>query len=157
MRHAVSEPGRALASKIGLRRGGIARYAVICCSAFLLSGITHMGMVPPAPKSKYSAWELRLRIGGFFFVQPMGIMFEVLVVEKVLAVLGGGRWLTRALRVLWVILFMSLAFRFLIVPFEELGWWRIWPPYFLDENLKSVMRGDCSSWKVLWEPLVARD
>lgn len=145
MRHAVSEPGRCLSDRIGLGRG-IVRYGVICASAFLLSGITHMGLVPP---DATDAWNLRLMIGAFFFAQPLGILMEVAVVEKILkrveALVGETklqRTIIRATRLCWVLLFMSFPLGFLERPFEQLGYWKIWPWYFLGGGVKSLLRGD---------------
>lgn len=62
MRHAVSEPGRVVAQALGLERKkgswrGLGRYAIICASAFGLSGITHMGLVPPEPRGS-QCWRV---------------------------------------------------------------------------------------------------
>lgn len=145
MRHAVSEPGRWLSDRLGLGRG-IVRYGMICGSAFLLSGITHMGLVPPhAP----DAWRLRSLIGAFFFAQPVGILLEVVVVEKLLGkvetLLSGSSIRTAVMSMLrlgWVLLFMSVPLSFLAEPFEVLGYWKLWPWFFLGEGTKSVLRGD---------------
>lgn len=145
MRHAVSEPGRWLSDKFGLR-SGLVRYGIICTSAFVLSGVTHMGLVPP---DLPAAWEMRLRIGAFFFIQPVGILLEVVIVERVLRRLEVGlkyrgmpTGVIRMLRLCWVLLFMSFPLTFLAAPFEALGYWSVWPPFFLHETAKSVLRGD---------------
>ncbi|KXT09955.1 hypothetical protein AC579_9738 [Pseudocercospora musae] len=149
MRHAVSEPGRWLATKLRLKRGGLARYACICVSAFTLSGLTHMGLVPPEPRYAefHGPWELRLLVATFFWVQPIGILLEVTLVEGFITTtsrwLGLARSLERIMRLFWVLLFMSFSCTFLLNPFLELGYWKIWPPFFLDENTKRLLRG---SW-----------
>lgn len=145
MRHAVSEPGRWFSDRCGLRRGTL-RYGIICTSAFLLSGITHMGLVPPDIEG---AWRLRLLIGGFFFAQPLGILAEVMVIEKILrqveATINHSRMrimIVRTLRLCWVLLFMSLPLALLGEPFEELGYWNIWPPFVSNVGVKSVLIGE---------------
>lgn len=149
MRHAVSEPGRWLATKLRFKRGGLVRYACICVSAFTLSGLTHMGLVPPKPRSAevYGPWELRLTVATFFWVQPLGILLEVTLLERLITTtsrwLGSAQSLERIMRLLWVLLFMSFSCMFLLNPFLELGYWKIWPPFFLKENTKRLLRG---SW-----------
>ncbi|KXS97491.1 hypothetical protein AC578_9067 [Pseudocercospora eumusae] len=152
MRNAVSEPGRWLATKLRLKRGGLARYACICISAFTLSGLTHMGLVPPEPRSAevYGPWQLRLMIATFFWIQPIGILLEVTLVNKVITIasrrFGSAPFVDRILRLLWLLLFMSCSFTFLLNPFLELGYWNIWPPFFLEENTKRLLRG---SWFIM--------
>jgi hypothetical protein len=148
MRHAVSEPGRWLSDFVGLK-SGLVRYGIICMSAFTLSGITHMGLVPP---DVTNAWELRFMIGAFFFMQPIGILAEVVVIERVLSYLETTLSATRlrtaiiqSLRLCWVLLFMSFPLRLLVMPFEDLGYWSIWPPSCFGESVSSVLRGDWMS------------
>ncbi|EME41561.1 hypothetical protein DOTSEDRAFT_73854 [Dothistroma septosporum NZE10] len=150
MRHAVSEPGRWLSAKLGLQRNGLPRYAMICCSAFLLSGLTHAGLVPAQPRwaKLYEPWELRLRFAAFFWIQPAGILAEMIVVEPMLQRLAGAapypstKTIVRMLRVCWVLVFMCLALTFLHDPFIELGYWKIWPPAFLAAGFQSNLGVD---------------
>ncbi|CAK3795252.1 Hypothetical predicted protein [Lecanosticta acicola] len=147
MRHAVSEPGRFLARKSGLKKGGFGRYALICASAFFLSGITHAGLVVPEPRwaaSRHGAcWELRLLFAGFFWVQAVGILLEVKIVEPVVRLLGRrSEVMGRTLRVCWVLAFMGFAFTFLFDPFIEVNIWGLWPPPMIPEGIGSVLRGD---------------
>ena len=143
MRHAVSEPGRWLAKKLSLTKGGFARYASICVSAFLLSGVTHMGIVPPQPRyaGVFDAWNLRLKVAGFFWVQPFGILLEVKMVDPALRCI---RWRTlrRTLRVAWVLAFMGFAFILLLDPFMEMGCWRLWPPPITSPPIYGLLKGD---------------
>ncbi|KAK4619690.1 hypothetical protein CLAFUW4_11534 [Fulvia fulva] len=150
MRHAVSEPGRWLSAKLHLCKNGLPRYAMICCSAFLLSGLTHAGLVPAELRwaELYQPWELRLRFAAFFWIQPVGILAEATLVEPMLRRLSGSaanlfRYLAvRVMRLCWVVLFMCLALTFLHDPFIELGYWKIWPPALLPANAQSMLRGD---------------
>ncbi|KAL9594287.1 MAG: hypothetical protein Q9219_007114 [cf. Caloplaca sp. 3 TL-2023] len=47
-------------------------------SAFLLSGIMHMGLIPPRPRGTITtAMQMRFYIAGFFWLQILGIGIEV--------------------------------------------------------------------------------
>ena len=130
MRHIVSEPGRWLSAKCGLMGNGwhkTVRYMLICVSAFFLSGITHSGLVPPSPRfATVSANALRLELAKFFWVQPVGIAFELLVLEPALRVLPI-RGLRSCLRVVWTVCFLCYSCTYLVLPFGQLGYWRLVP------------------------------
>jgi hypothetical protein len=136
MRHIVSEPGRWLAAKFGLGNTGwekTIKYILICVSAFTLSGITHLGMVPSKPRfATVDANELRFRLASFFWVQPIGIAVELLVIAPVLKNLPSSAvHVERILRVMWTIAWMCSTCVFLVVPFGQLGYWKITPSYSL--------------------------
>lgn len=130
MRHIVSEPGRWLSAKCGLVDcgwHGTLKYMLICASAFFLSGITHAGLVPPNPRfATVSANELRLGLAGFFWVQPVGIAFELLIVEPILRMLPT-QSLQGCLRVVWTSCFLCYSCTYLVLPFNQLGYWNILP------------------------------
>ncbi|KAL8709887.1 MAG: hypothetical protein Q9220_005503 [cf. Caloplaca sp. 1 TL-2023] len=46
----LATPGRYLARKLGARERGMGMYALSVASAFGLSGVMHMGLVPPEPR-----------------------------------------------------------------------------------------------------------
>jgi hypothetical protein len=78
MRYITSTPGIAIANGLGLPRKNMARYILVTTSAFFFSGLIHAGMVPQEPLgTNYTAWQLRLRIASFFWLQPIGIAVEV--------------------------------------------------------------------------------
>jgi hypothetical protein len=136
MRHIVAEPGRWVARKIGLKDEGpqkTVKYMLICVSAFTLSGITHSGMVPPKPKwATVDASELRTSLAGFFWVQPVGIAFELFLLEPALRRLPASiRHLQVLLRVLWTVAFICFSCTFLVLPFGQLGYWNIVPSRYL--------------------------
>jgi hypothetical protein len=136
MRHIVSEPGRWLAAKLTLQDSGwqkTLRYMWICVSAFALSGVTHSGMVPPNPRfATIDAKELRFRLASFFWVQPIGIAVELLILEPILRTTPySWRSLQRLLRVFWTVGWMCFSCHFLVVPFGQLGYWSIVPSYSL--------------------------
>jgi len=137
-----SAPGVALADALGLQRGAKPRYALLVCSTFFFSGITHMGLVPPAPLwSSTPPNRLRVQIAGFFWVQAVGVLGEAVVEEKVFGTRTARRtdrrgragmlWkilLARTVRLLWVVAWLALTLRLLVVPARELGLWYLWPP-----------------------------
>ncbi|KAF4554887.1 Hypothetical protein D9617_3g019560 [Elsinoe fawcettii] len=53
-----------------------ARYTLVTIVAFFLSGCIHMGLVPRAPRGEISANSIRLLVGGFFWLQPFGMIVE---------------------------------------------------------------------------------
>ena len=142
MRIMDSAPGVALADALGLGRAAKRRrYALLVCSTFFFSGITHMGLVPPAPLwSNTPPNRLRVQVAGFFWVQAVGILGEAVVEEAVFGRRvreadgrgGGGMvWkvlLARAVRLVWVVAWLALSLRLLVVPARELGLWYLWPP-----------------------------
>lgn len=104
------------------------RYALMCVSGFGFSGIMHMGMIPPVPLNMAGtgAGEMRLWIGGFFWVQVLGIGVETFV-EKVV---GRGWWRGRGGdvgRFLWVVGWGVCTVPMLAMPFRELEYWRYSP------------------------------
>ncbi|KAF3034087.1 hypothetical protein E8E12_005789 [Didymella heteroderae] len=136
MRHIVAEPGRWVAAKAGLRTDGwqkTVKYMLVCVSAFTLSGITHSGMVPPKPRwATISAIELRLSLAGFFWIQPVGIVIELFLLEPTLRRLPTSkRTLQEVLRVVWTVTFMCFSCTFLVLPFGQLGYWSIVPSEYV--------------------------
>lgn len=128
MRHIVSEPGRWFAAKLGLEDHGwqkILKYMLICVSAFMLSGITHSGLVPPKPRfATVEANQLRLELASFFWVQPIGIAAELFLLEPVLR-LCPMRYLRECVRTVWTLMFMCFSCTFLVTPFGQLGYWNV--------------------------------
>ncbi|MCJ1281859.1 hypothetical protein MMC26_001182 [Xylographa opegraphella] len=83
MRYQNSMPGRALAQYLDLRPGGRGDYALRIISAFGLSGWIHMGLVPPEPLGGVDAWQVRMAVGVFFWLQILGFAVEVAVRDLV--------------------------------------------------------------------------
>lgn len=99
-------------------------------SAFALSGVMHMGLMPPEPRGTgMGPMEMRMKVAGFFWVQVLGIGVEVFV-EGVLG-MKVSRWgkggLGKVGRMLWVVVWLSYTLPLLAIPFRELGYWR-YPP-----------------------------
>ncbi|KAL9053105.1 MAG: hypothetical protein Q9162_004969 [Coniocarpon cinnabarinum] len=166
MREMVSGPGLVVADHLGLSEQKLAeeedtvrrerlyncRYTLQVVSGFFFSGITHMGLVPPfAP----GAMGLRLRIAGFFWVQACAVILERLIgsalglakvdpykprSRTVKAIVSS--WTLRALRLVWVLAWLSLTLPLLEQPFERLGWWKIYPPPGCTSSMWYYMRGD---------------
>lgn len=80
MRIMTSAPGYAIADALRLKQGGLLRYGVITSVAFFLSGCVHMGLVPPEPLyAVEDANLIRLRVSGFFWLQPVAIVAEAMI------------------------------------------------------------------------------
>ena len=126
----TSAPGRELAKAMGIPTTSTLGYSFLTFSAFLLSGVVHMGMIPPEPASSLmSANMMRLYLAAFFWVQIPAFQLE-LVVSKLAAksVPNVPRFpTTRIFVLLWVAGWLSLTLPLLSVPFRELGYWRYFP------------------------------
>lgn len=126
----LSIPGRTLSQKLGISTESSVCYMLQVLSAFFLSGLMHTGMVPPQPLgTPMTAMEMRFYLATFFWMQILGIGFEVVFSRVVgrsnvsLTTSSFGRWCT----FLWVTLWLSSTFPLLAIPFRELGYWR-YPP-----------------------------
>lgn len=159
MRIMVSAPGLAVADSVGLTEERVtqeahqgtmilknARYVLQVISGFFFSGITHMGLVPPLA---CGAWGLRLRIAAFFWLQGLAIIFErfaglvweaygLRLNESKLVVTS----MARILRLTWVLTWLCLTLPLLARPFDQLGWWKLWPPPALPSKVLWFMRGE---------------
>nr|OQO19908.1 hypothetical protein B0A51_13895 [Rachicladosporium sp. CCFEE 5018] len=90
MRITTSAPGYALADVLGQKGREWKRYAVISLVAFGCSGVVHMGLVPAEPLwATVSPNRLRLYMGLFFWVQPVGMLGEMF--EESLWTMSTGR------------------------------------------------------------------
>ncbi|KAL8912480.1 MAG: hypothetical protein Q9171_002493 [Xanthocarpia ochracea] len=126
----LSTPGRALAKALSIETRSTVGYMLQIVSAFSLSGIMHMGLIPPEPRgTAMTAMEMRLYVGSFFWMQALGIGVELGVVRIFRRILPG--WSVSPLRkagtLMWVMLWFSCTVPLLVVPFRELGYWK-YPP-----------------------------
>ncbi|KAK4988876.1 hypothetical protein LTR50_003610 [Elasticomyces elasticus] len=135
MRVSVSAPGRALAAAMGLRRGGLARGAVVAGVSFGLSGVVHMGMVPSRPlRATRSPWTIRLLVAAFFWAQALGLLLEAAVARFVVSVapavarrVHGRSVLRRVVNAVWVVFWMCVTLPLLGEAGRQMGYWRVWP------------------------------
>ncbi|KAK5113288.1 hypothetical protein LTR85_010905 [Meristemomyces frigidus] len=157
MRWSVSAPGYALADVMRLKSGSVLRYAVITATAFGLSGVVHMGLVPPEPlHSTISPNVIRLYVAGFFWLQPLAMLVELLVGHICVRATSLQYWQhgyalrTRTLaNGIWVIVWFTLALSLLGEAGRQLGYWRFWTvPISVWEGL----RGE--GW-IMWPVLLA--
>ena len=129
-RNITSAPGRELAQVMGIPTTSTLGYSFLTFSAFSLSGVIHMGMIPPEPASSLmSANLMRLYLAAFFWAQIPAFQIE-LVVSKLVATSVPSLPRFPAIRVfvlLWVGGWLSLTLPLLSVPFRELGYWRYFP------------------------------
>ncbi|KAK1050666.1 hypothetical protein LTR33_014662 [Friedmanniomyces endolithicus] len=134
MRYSVSTPGYAVAQLLGLRSGNPVRYVVVSAVAFGLSGVVHMGLVPPEPlQATMGVGWIRLCVAGFFWVQAVGIFCETLVARGAVATCGVQYWqrgngLTIRLVVngIWVVAWFTLSLPLLAEFARQLGYWTVW-------------------------------
>ena len=147
MRYTVSSPGYAIADALRLRQSSLLRYVIITAIAFGLSGVTHMGLVPPEPlHATTSANSIRLCIAGFFWAQSVALLLEVLV-SRLAAHLctpetwqgGAGLRLRMVINALWVIAWFTVCLPLLGEAGRQLGYWGVWP---VPVSVYKGMRGE---------------
>ncbi|KAK5113783.1 hypothetical protein LTR62_003167 [Meristemomyces frigidus] len=150
MRFTTSAPGYAIADALGLRRGGAARYAVVCFIAFGLSGLVHVGLVPVEPLKAGVAgvWEVRGCVFGFFAVQPVAMLTEVVVARCVAQVVdgGGGRFrsgsglgVRMVVNGLWTVAWFCLTLGLLGEMGRQLDYWHY---YTVPVSIYHGLRGE---------------
>ena len=157
MRWSVSGPGIAMADYLGLAKKGLARRAIVLCSAFGLSGCVHIGLVPPEPLhlgAGVSVAFVRALVGGFFWVQVVGILLEEVVGRCLERVVSRETrrskawwWLRAGVNVLWLCGWFCCCMPLLGEAGRQLGWWRHW---LVPISLVKGMRGE--GW-IAWEYL----
>ena len=125
-RQISATPGTELAKALGIRTHKTLAYMVLAVSAFFLSGVIHLGMIPPEPKSEImSAMAMRMYIGGFFWAQILAFGIELAVMKLLSRYRRSATswWGSRILVLLWVAFWLSLTLPLLVVPFREIGYW----------------------------------
>ena len=139
--------GRAVAERLGIPSGSTRGYALLVTLAFLFSGISHAGMIPPEPDSTImSANMMRFYIASFFWAQIPAFGIE-LAASKVVA-----RFVphilhlsaTRLFVFAWVAAWLCLTLPILTVPFREIGYWHHYAVPF------SVLHGLAGKGWVTW-------
>lgn len=148
MRVFASAPGEALCDSLELGSRSLARFMFITTIAFGLSGIIHMGLVPPEPLyATTSANEIRLLVAVFFWLQPLGMLIELYLVKLLSAIFGGK--LGTMIRVAVHVVFFVAWFTFCLPIFGEaarqLGYWCVW---LVPISLWKGLRGE--GW-IAWE------
>ena len=135
MRISVSAPGFALADALKLKHRGLARYALLCVVAFGLSGAIHTGLVPPKPlHATIHPNTIRLYVAGFFWVQSIAMLVELLFARIAARISGRQYWeqgvglsVRRVVNGLWVVAWFALTLPMLGEASRQLGYWRVWP------------------------------
>ena len=146
----TSAPGRELAKAMGIPTTSTLGYSFLTFSAFFLSGVMHMGMIPPEPASSLmSANMMRLYLGAFFWVQIPAFQIELVVSNLVSTSIPSVLRFptTRIIVLFWVAGWLSLTLPLLSVPFRELGYWRYFP---LPISLFRVLAG--KGW-LMWHDI----
>ncbi|GAB7364018.1 hypothetical protein MBLNU230_g4576t1 [Neophaeotheca triangularis] len=134
MRLSVTGPGYWLADAMGLRGRGFWRYAIVTTSAFGFSGLVHMGLVPPEPlHATMPVNAIRLCVAGFFWVQVLAVLVEVVVAKGFVMAMGlstfqtgNGLGIRMLLNGLWVVAWFSVSIILLAEAGRQLGYWRVW-------------------------------
>lgn len=133
MRWSTTGPGYALSDLLGLKQG-LLRYAILSTSAFMFSGIVHMGLVPPEPSNATrDVNEIRLHMAGFFWAQAVAVIIEA-VVARIIGALDAKRW-DQGWRLyarmfangIWTIVWFALSIPLLAEAARQMGYWRVWP------------------------------
>ncbi|TKX20599.1 hypothetical protein C1H76_7410 [Elsinoe australis] len=134
MRFVVSGTGPAI---VDLCLGGVrakrskgAEYTILTICAFGLSGFVHMGLVPREPlHSAVSANAVRLYIGAFFWVQPVGLLAETVIADGINRLVPGcvkdsrtGKALGRLAYMGWIFIWACICFPLLGEAGRQLGW-----------------------------------
>ena len=135
MRAFTSAPGVAIADLLRLKSRSIPRYAIILIVAFGLSGIVHMGHVPPEPlDSTMDVGDLRLLIATFWWIQPVVIIAEIVVMRVASFVVPSGVFdsdigtiVTMLANATVFVIWFSISIPVLGEAVRQLGYWRIWP------------------------------
>ncbi|PNS16630.1 hypothetical protein CAC42_4594 [Sphaceloma murrayae] len=158
MRFMVSGPGSWM-TKLLLgsadHRNQTLEYFVHTAVAFGLSGVIHMGLVPRAPLHGNAGphW-IRLYIGAFFWLQPVGMLVEKAVaglaaraVPASLKRSSKGRALGRCAFAVWIWVWACLCFPLLAEAGRQMGWFR---HYTVPWSLVHWLRGeDAWMWSCL--------
>lgn len=128
-RHMASVPGRALIELAGVPTSSLVGYVSLVTSAFLFTGILHIGLVPLQPlKTDYSANELKLYTALFFWVQVIGIYIELLGTRIFRSVSVKLPSVVRDTMVLiWTAAWLGLTLPLLAIAFRGLGYWDAYP------------------------------
>ena len=129
-RHITSTPGRELARVMGIPTTSTLGYSLLTVSAFLLSGVIHMGMIPPEPASgRMTVNMMRLYLAAFFWAQIPAFQIELIVSKLVAAFVPSVPRFptTRIFVLLWVAAWLSLTLPLVTIPFREIGYWRYFP------------------------------
>lgn len=129
-RQITAPPGRWLAQALGIPTKSLPGYALLTISAFIFSGVMHMGLIPPEPPTDLlSARWMRFYVGGFFWAQIPAFAFELAVSKLVARFIPRlFDWtVTRVIVTAWTAAWLCLTLPLLTVPFRELGYWHCYP------------------------------
>lgn len=127
-RQVTATPGRSLAQALGIPTKSTLGFALLAVSAFVFSGVVHMGMIPPEPESKVlSAGVMRLYVAGFFWAQIPAFAIEFAAAAAISHYAPHVvEWrVARLLTLVWVAFILSLTLPLLTVPFREIGYWHV--------------------------------
>lgn len=144
MRTYCSGPGIWLANLLNLERRGGSRYFLLAFTTFFLSGVVHMGLVPPQPlHASVSANNIRLFVAAFFWIQPIAFGIEMLV-TAMLRRRQVSKGVYIALNIFWFVSWCCVALPLVGEAGRQLGYWRIWPVPL--SPWRKLYRGSWKAW-----------
>lgn len=140
-RQVTATPGRALAQAMGVKTSSTLGFGMLATSAFFFSGVLHMGLIPPYPRSNVlTSFEMKLYVGGFFWAQLPAFAIEVAVASFLARFAPDvpGWKLSKVVILVWTAAWLCLTFPLLTPPFRELGYWTRYPiPISVVQGLSS--------------------
>ncbi|KAG8626432.1 hypothetical protein KVT40_005377 [Elsinoe batatas] len=158
MRFVVAGPGEAVVDLVlgkgrGTRR---TRFTLLTVVAFGLSGCIHMGLVPRSPRGKIGAGWIRVLAGGFFWVQPFGMVVERWGAGVVRGSVPrgwregkAGTWAGMVAYAVWIFVWSCICFPLLGEAGRQMGWFRHYTVPW--SALHWWMDGDGWMWSCLKE------
>ena len=126
----LSIPGRSLAQALGISTRSTVGYMLQVISAFGLSGIMHMGLIPPQSRgTALTAMEMRFYFAFFFWSQMFGIGIELIIVTILQRSFPRLMLpaVARCCTLLWVASWLSCTLPLLAIPARYLGYWTYSP------------------------------
>ncbi|KAF2220847.1 hypothetical protein BDZ85DRAFT_283768 [Elsinoe ampelina] len=158
MRFVVAGPGEAVVDLLlGKGRGARGmRFMLLTLVAFGLSGCIHMGLVPRSPKGEVGPGRIRLLVGGFFWVQPLGMAVERWGAGAVRGWVPVGwregrvgTWAGMAAYAVWIFGWSCVCFPLLGEAGRQMGWFGNYTVPW--SALRWWMEGDGWMWDCLKE------
>ncbi len=124
-----SAPGRAFNQSLGISTSSTAGYETLVAFTFFLTGVIHIGLVPPQPlTTEVSVNKIRFYMASFFWVQSIGIGIELLLLRLFRSINPElPSLVTSALILSWIVAWISITLPLLALPFRELKYWHAYP------------------------------
>ena len=126
-RHLASTRARLFNQSLGVANSSSLGYTSLVVTSFFLSGVMHMGLVPPELlNTAMSPNEIRFYWGAFFWIQIPGFALDTIIL-RLLDNLALPRLVKKVLVLSWLVIWLSLCLPILAISFRELGYWDVYP------------------------------